>query len=250
MTVLTNNAMLRIWEIGEALHPVDQALIVLREAFPDKSWEELARLSPGRRNDFLLTIRERTFGKRLHGLSTCHRCGKGFEFIAEADELRMEAMAGKEGDHQNYELEWGECKMMLRMFDSFDLGAAADCPDLESARALLAERAIVKLVCNGKEMPPGHLSQGGVDAISKKMSECDPNANMKIDVECPECGGELSILFDILSFLWKEISAHARRLLYEVAILARYYAWREADILSLSSARRHYYLEIAETGAR
>jgi hypothetical protein len=52
-------------------------------------------------------------------------------------------------------------------------------------------------------------------------------------------------LFDIGRYLWEELRAQAVRLLHEVHTLARFYGWREADILALSAARRHAYLELA-----
>jgi hypothetical protein len=51
------------------------------------------------------------------------------------------------------------------------------------------------------------------------------------------------MMFDIVSFLWTEIAAEAKRLLREVHILASAYGWREADIFSLSPLRRQFYLE-------
>jgi len=48
-------------------------------------------------------------------------------------------------------------------------------------------------------------------------------------------------------FFWAELAAEAKRLLREVDALARAYGWREADILALSSQRRHAYLELVWT---
>jgi hypothetical protein len=47
-----------------------------------------------------------------------------------------------------------------------------------------------------------------------------------------------------VTFFWKEIAAHAKRLLREVHILAAAYKWREADILAMNPNRRQYYLEM------
>ena len=76
------------------------------------------------------------------------------------------------------------------------------------------------------------------------MAECDPQAEVLIDMECPDCGHRWQMLFDIAAFLWTEIAVAAKRLLREVHTLARAYGWREADILSLSAARRQFYIEM------
>jgi hypothetical protein len=51
-------------------------------------------------------------------------------------------------------------------------------------------------------------------------------------------------LFDIVSFLWREIASAAQRLLQEVHLLASVYSWHEANILSMSPQRRNAYLQL------
>jgi hypothetical protein len=60
---------------------------------------------------------------------------------------------------------------------------------------------------------------------------------------CAACGHRWSALFDIVAFFWTELCVRAERLLVEVHTMARAYGWREADILAMSEARRHCYLE-------
>lgn len=76
------------------------------------------------------------------------------------------------------------------------------------------------------------------------MLECDPQAEVLLQLTCPSCQREWMITFDIVSFLWIEIHAHAKRLLQEVHTVARAYGWHEADILALSPVRRQFYLEM------
>ena len=87
------------------------------------------------------------------------------------------------------------------------------------------------------------LPETVITVLAKYMVECDPQAEVQLDLSCPACGYCWKMMFDIVSFFWSEICAQARRLLREVHTLARAYGWREADILSLSTARRHFYLE-------
>ncbi len=241
---LNNDKILRIWELAGQQHPVDQAITILQEAFPDKIWDDLIRLSIGERNSFLLDIREQTFGKGLHGATKCAKCGKELEFIADADELRCGVDGKKEKDTEAI---FGQYKIRLRMLNSLDLAAVAECSDIDSAGRIMARRAVLQLFLNEIETSVDNLSDDGLVAISEKLEKSDPHANMKIEMKCPECGAILSIPFDIASFLWKEIAAQAKRLLREVNILAGYYGWREGDILSMSSIRRHFYLEMAES---
>ena len=71
-------------------------------------------------------------------------------------------------------------------------------------------------------------------AIAKELAVIDPQAEILLDLSCPTCGNQWQGLFDIVSFLWAEIRARARRLLQEVDTLARAYGWAETDILGMS----------------
>jgi hypothetical protein len=50
--------------------------------------------------------------------------------------------------------------------------------------------------------------------------------------------------FDIVSHLWTELDAWARRMLREVHALAATYGWSEAEILRMSATRRRAYLDL------
>jgi hypothetical protein len=76
------------------------------------------------------------------------------------------------------------------------------------------------------------------------MAECDPQAELLLDLNCPACQHTWQVLFDIVSFFWMELSVQAKRLMREVHLLARSYGWREADILSMSAMRRQFYLDL------
>ncbi len=77
------------------------------------------------------------------------------------------------------------------------------------------------------------------------LSTCDPQADVRIDLDCASCGHRWTSPFDIARYLWTELETHARRLLYDVHALATAYGWAEADVLAVSPARRRYYLELA-----
>lgn len=76
------------------------------------------------------------------------------------------------------------------------------------------------------------------------MEELDPQAVVRLKIVCDSCQHQWDEEFEVASFLWGEVDAWAGRLLREVHVLARAYAWREEDILAMSSRRRHCYLEM------
>jgi hypothetical protein len=81
-------------------------------------------------------------------------------------------------------------------------------------------------------------------ALVDAVTERDPQAETRFQLTCAACGHRWSALFDVVSFFWTELAARAERLLIEVHALARAYGWREADVLTMSESRRHFYLEL------
>jgi hypothetical protein len=82
-------------------------------------------------------------------------------------------------------------------------------------------------------------------AMAAELAAMDPQAEILLDLVCPACGHTWLGVFEIVTFLWSEIRARARRLLQEVDALARAYGWREADVLRMSETRRGLYLQMA-----
>ncbi len=243
--VLNNNRILHIWELSLRQHPVDRAITILCESFPDQSWNDLVQLSIGTRNHLLLKVWEQTFGQELHGTAHCRECKKPLEFIAEVDEfLAPERSHAEEAD---YYLEWEKYQIILRPLNSLDLAAIANSSDIDAARHLLIQKAVSRILFNQQELSVDKLTEQIIALIAQHMAKCDPQANLTLDLECPECGYPLSLPFDIVDFLWREISAQAKRVLREVKTLARYYGWSEQDILSMSAVRRYHYIEMMET---
>ena len=76
------------------------------------------------------------------------------------------------------------------------------------------------------------------------MADADPQADVRLALDCPACGHKFLAAFDVVAYFWSEINAWAYRLLGEVHTLASAYGWREDDILALSPWRRHVYLEM------
>jgi hypothetical protein len=81
-------------------------------------------------------------------------------------------------------------------------------------------------------------------SLADRMEQVESQADLRLELTCSECESVWSVLLDIASFFWGEISVLAKRLLREVHTLARAYGWREADILAMSAVRRGFYLEI------
>ena len=249
---LSASDILRVWERGQQLHPVDRALFLLAAAHPAVPWEQLARLPVGQRNEQLLSLRESIFGPHLASFAQCSRCGERLEFEFAASHIRLPATAG-EARGEIAAKAIGEAGGMLtqevagytvrfRLPDSYDLAAIANSADVQAARNTLLDRCVLSIEQNGE--PVERLPLEAEQLLSEQISRVDPQADVQLSLRCPTCGNEWQLSFDIGSFFWTEINSLAKRLLREVHTLGRAYGWREAEILALSAARRQAYLEL------
>jgi hypothetical protein len=239
MRPLSAAQLLDAWEQGLSQPAYRRVVPLLAAASPDHSIDTIAMLTIGQRDRSLLTIREWTFGAQLAGLVNCSACDERLEWVVNAADLYVEQQF--EGTAELSLEADGYC-VNFRPPNISDLAAPAECADLETAHRALLERCVLRAWFNGQEIPAGDLSGEIVASIAKRMAEADPQADLKIDLQCLECNSNWQVIFDIESFFWSEINAWAQRILLEIHLLARAYGWCESDILNLTSARRQFYL--------
>jgi hypothetical protein len=235
----TAPAMLAAWERGLDQDPVDRGLTLLALAYPEAAREGLCKISIGERDRRLLALREALFGPQMTGLVDCAACGETLELeIAVADLCSaakpdtVELAVCVEG----YGLE-------LHLPDSRDLAACA-AADPSAAEAVLLGRCVVAASCGGQPIDTKDLPAVAVAAVARRLSEADPQADLRLALVCAGCGRQWRAPFDIVPFLWTELDAWAVRALQEVHVLAAAYGWSERDILRLGPVRRGRYLRM------
>ena len=241
MKPLSGPDILKIWEWGQSRHPVERILGPLALSLPNQTWDELYGLSIGQRDNYLFSLYELTFSSNLDCMSDCPDCGESLEFnLRIGDIITAEAMRVTGCQ----ELEEGLYKVNFRLPDSTDLTAIADCNDEAAARRLLIHRCVLKAEKNGKSASSTRLPKKIIKSIADRMAECDPQADILLDLKCPVCRHNWQMLLDIATYLWNEIRGYAVRLLEEVHILAENYGWEEGQILDMNPGRRRHYLRM------
>jgi hypothetical protein len=236
MRTLSETDLLDLWERGSRRHPLDRALLVLAAALPDRSYDGLADWPLGRRNQALTNLYCQWFGPRLRAWTLCRNCSENLEF-----EMDTETLGGQntwEND-EAYEpvVVHGRA---FRLPTSRDLALMANETDPAAGAVRLVERCLVE--SNG----PARWSEEELFEIGESLAMVDPLAEICVNVPCPACGNEGKETLDPVSFLWTEIEARVRRLLFDVHTLASAYGWSEAAILSMSEIRRSMYIEMAQ----
>jgi hypothetical protein len=159
--------------------------------------------------------------------------------------LRAADLSGDSASAEHpQELEEDGIAVRFRFPNNSDLAAMAGKSSVADARNLLLRRCVLEARLDGAPVDSDALPQQVVSKLAERLAEGDPQADLTLDLKCGECGHPWQIGFDIAAFLWTEIDALSKRLLAEVHILARAYGWSEADVLTMGSPRRHFYLDM------
>ncbi|CAD5367063.1 Phage baseplate protein [Rubrivivax sp. A210] len=239
---MDTQALLEAWEAGHRLSPQGWALALLALARPDQEHEALAALSVGQRDARLIALRNALFGSALSVVERCPQCQEELEVEMDAQPLVLPPSPAAQERH---ELQAEGCMLGFRLPSAGDLLAASACGDVDAAQRLLLGRCVLAASMNGVAIAPAALPQAALAALSDRMGELDPQADLRLRLHCPCCRHDWPVAFDMLPFLWREIDAWARRLLHQVHELAAAYGWAERDILAMSPTRRQAYLSMS-----
>lgn len=256
MRALSTPELLEAWERGLSRSSLERALLLLSAA-TGISPANLARLSIGQRDSWLLNLRESAFGSQLTSLAVCPACGECLETTFNIADLHVgreraetksasKALALQESapPPEAFSLAVEEYEVSFRLPNSQDLLALACRADADKAHRALLSRCLLRATHGGKDLAVEQLPENVLAAIEKRIAETDPQADVRLAFSCTRCAGRWEEIFDINSFLWTEINAWATRILREVHTLAKAYGWRERDILEMSAWRREFYLNM------
>ena len=241
MRALTAAELLNVWEDGDSSTSTRRAVLLLAAMYPEARQDALASLSVGRRDAELLRLRETLWGHRMAAIAVCPTCRERLELTLDTRDLLAMADGTEVGETS---LTQGDCSVVFRIPTTEDVIASEGAEDLDAARSLILERCLLSAEQAGAPVNLLQLPAEVVTAIAESMAQADPLADIQLKIDCPSCKQRWLAAFDIVSFLWTEIEAWARRILFEVHTLARAYGWREAEILALSATRRQFYLEM------
>lgn len=233
--------LLNAWEAGLSQPPLRRALVLLSAAVPGTSPETLAAMTVGQRDRRLLQLREDLFGLRLQNVAVCPDCGERIEWENHTAEFLGQADLSEAAD-EAFELEAGDYAVRFRLPSSLDVAAVADVAAIGQAERLLLSRCLLDARRAGEPCPFDSLPDEVMREVGDRLEQLDPLGDLRIGLQCPECRHEWEVVFDIASFLWKEVDDWASRTLGTVSALAQAFGWSENQILRLSPLRRQLYL--------
>lgn len=207
----TGSVILDLYEQGMTAGPAVRAALLARAggSGDDPTLGEADRAGWG----FL----RRAFGPMQEALLTCPDCGEEVEFTLPPEFAPPEAVA------ETAVVNHGGAEIVLRLPHLSDIAGGALWPE--------------------RLAPGADWSDAGFRARAQAaLLEADPALKLDLALSCAACGAEQVHMFDVAGFVWARLEQAARRLVRDVAKLARHYGWSEAEITAMSPARRAIYL--------
>lgn len=243
MNSLTAIDLLQIWEEGMDQSLSEKTLRLLGKACSVADYAEIGRLSIGERDGKLLQLREWMFGTNLNNITNCPRCDDVVEWEMITGNLYMKPVES-DLSVKTFLVNKDDFSVSFRLPDTHDMiRVSADKAYLEDPKKLLSD-CILEIHKGGKKHSSEELPVSVWEALNESMEKEDPQADLRIKIQCPVCSHHWEAPFDIVSFLWAEINNWARRILQEVYMLANAMGWSEQDILKMSARRRQFYLQM------
>jgi hypothetical protein len=189
-------------------------------------------LTIGDREALLLQLRGLTLGERLPCVLACPACGETMELTLRMRDLLV-APSTADGPWHTDPARSGAVTFRLPTGrDQEEVAGQAENDPVGAARKLA-----------GRCVRNGRLDDDAYDVVAARMAELDPQAEILIDVACPDCGRACQILFDTLSYLDGELRRARSRLRDEIHLLAFHYHWSESEILAMPRRARVEYVE-------
>jgi len=249
MKALGSGELLNAWEqsLGKPLLP--RMLILLAASCPEIPADTLEKLSIGQRDRQLLQLRTHLFGQRLLSTAVCPQCGERIEWESNTtDFIRKTPENSAIADE--FDLNADGYALRFRLPNSLDITTVINTsPDNDNAEKMqqhLLSRCLLNAEQSGKSYDFDQLPASVTRKLSQQIEQLDAHADIRIQLNCPECSHSWSVLFDIAHFLWTEVNEWAQQILQTVYKLATGYGWSEQEILRLSPVRRQLYLGMLE----
>jgi hypothetical protein len=247
MNASLTGRILDMWDAGSTLDHTGRALLLLQlaQSGHEPGQRHDADLTIGERDRMLLDVREHLFGSHVDAVDLCESCGAQVQVTFELAHIRGDTTSGR--PHE-LSVQTGDYEIEVRLPTSADLFAIRRCESVDIGRELLLARCVIRAQLHEARVDVDDLPESVRREIARAMGEADPLAFVELILACAACGHEWRRQFDIVDYLWSEVSRFGSRTLRDVHLLARHYGWSEDAIVGLSPIRRRRYLELVTNG--
>jgi hypothetical protein len=235
----TAATLLRAWEDGAAVTPLDRAPSLLRSLDALPASLSISDLTVGQCDARLIELRRALFGDIVEVVSVCPACHAELEIEAPLSELQPPVLEGKLAPAT---VQTDGYTAVCRIPSNRDLRALELLGDRATLQDLLERCMLEAYDPDGSPVTTAELPGEVVETIVDALAEADPGAHTTLRVHCT-CGSEWVDELDIRLIVWTDLTDWVGRTLTEVHQLAQAYGWSEGEILELEPWRRRWYVE-------
>lgn len=205
--------------------------------------DDARELTVGDREAIALHVRRLVAGEELPCVLGCPNpdCGERLEVTLLASDLLVEPYEWARPVHER-ELVGRRVVFRVPSVGDVERGAARAADGVDAAARSVLDACL--------ESVDGELHAELAAAVAALMEELDPQADISLGFECPECGAEGAVPFDAAAYVLEELAQRERSVEREVHLLALYYHWSESDIVAMPAERRRRYLELLDDELR
>ncbi|WP_444997845.1 T4 family baseplate hub assembly chaperone [Aliikangiella sp. IMCC44359] len=241
MSQLSAEKLLAAWEQGLDRPILEKVMILLMASYPEIKPDTFLNMSIGQRDQYLFKLRQSLFGQQLFNSVNCPQCEERLEWENKvSDFLAVENDFSKLQDSLFIEVEG--YKVFFRLPNSIDISSVLLINDLNLSEQYLLQKCIKKSEYQGSECKLEDLPEKIYQELSQAIERLDSQAEILINLKCPECSHQWDVVFDIANYIWSDLNDWSVQMLQSIYRLAAAYGWSEKEILSLSPLRRQLYL--------
>jgi hypothetical protein len=211
------------------------------------------------RQYLLLKLREATFGERVQATIVCtnQECANRMDIDFSINDVPVTESTEK-GPVYEMKLSpeaapldatgraYTQVSFRLPNGEDQELITPVLARDEARASQMLLERCVQKIGANGllDEVGISQLSPLARMEIERQMEAIAPQIELTMEGECPECGHEFAVPFDLERFFINELRTSLDLLYREVHYLAYHYHWSEREIMEMSRLKRRRYIQV------
>ena len=232
---MQTNTILDVWDNCVNKGQLYKGVILASLAFPDKDPSSIMKWSIEKRDAALFHIRKTLFGNQFTNLAHCPQCSQTVEWELSFQQLQIPSIL-EMPDNVEIAIDIPAYKILVRLPNSNDLLIKDELQILYSC------------ILNRDNYEDQNFETGLPDLLVQKINEQFNSScyasNITYQLNCTDCSHEWQGIFDILSYLWKEIDQWAKGFLQQISLLAKAYGWSETEIINMSKNRRNHYLQL------
>jgi hypothetical protein len=205
------------------------------------------RMTAGDREALLLHIRCLTLGGHISCLLSCVHCKQKMDLDLEIAELLLAPYPHQQEVHETAVEGGYRIRFRIPNGEDQEFIAGAQEESVDSTAEALLARCIEQVLSPdgaGAGSSSATLSAAVLDQLSVKIAALDPQAEILLDLACPECGAQFMVPFDTGDFFFRELAGQERQFYRELHVISLHYHWSEEAALSLSRRKRQTYFEL------